>query len=313
MGVLDNHDKFLADSYENFPKGRYVSILLVRKTKSETIFRTESEGGLNKEFVRVGEDVEQRVVMTKRKQIAVERRTGRELLRRYDKLFGEGEDVCALNRNNPCGECIDCMLYGFAVGGGGAQKSRVISNDAYSLLPAKKVTDKRTFNALYDNGTMRDPLNKEKASTSLGEVEYIKPETHFIDIETLKDVTKEELIYVLGNILRSKRYGAISSRIGKMDNYVLGIYFSDCELLSNLELTQKVIGEFNDKEFPLATAEVSEVVKTKMEESIGEVFGQVVALEGEELAELLTEIKEIYGDDAKLEELLDTAQEKYQN
>ena len=242
MSVLDSYSDFLASQYENFPKGRYVSILLVRKTESETIFRTESEGGLNKEFIRISADMtpEQRVVMTKRKQVAVERRTGREMLRQHDKLSGPDEDVCALNRNSPCEECIDCMLYGFAVGGGGAQKSRVITNDAYSLLPAKKVTAKRTFNALFDNGTMRDPVTGE-ASTSLGEVEYVKPETHFVDIETLKDVTKEELLYVLGNILRSKRYGAISSKIGKMDNFVLGVYFSDCELASNLELIQAVV------------------------------------------------------------------------
>jgi CRISPR-associated protein Csc2 len=310
MSVLDNYKDFLAESYENFPKGRYVSILLLRKTKSETIFRTESEGGLNKEFVRGSNGIEQRVLMTKRKQIAVERRTGRELLRRYDKLGGKDDDVCALNRNNPCGECVDCMVYGFAVGGGGAQKSRVISNDAYSLLPAKKVSDKRTFNALFDNGTMVDP-DSGKNSTSLGEVEYIKPGTHFVDIETLKDVTKEELIYILANILRSKRYGAISSKIGKMDNYILGVYFSDCELVSNLELTQEIIGEVKSTEFPLLTEEIKGLAKDKMNESSSNVFGKVVALEEDRLKELLEEIKAIYSNDEKLEKLLDDAKDKY--
>ena len=68
-----------------------------------------------------------RVTISKRKQTAVERRTGRELLRQHDLLFYTGdekeENICALNRNKPCAQCADCMIYGYAVGGGGAQKS----------------------------------------------------------------------------------------------------------------------------------------------------------------------------------------------
>lgn len=312
MELLDKYDDFLVDEYQNFPQSNYVNILLLRKTESETIFRTENEGGLTKEFVRIGdsEEVTQRVVMTKRKQVAVERRTGRELLRSHDQLFEGDKGICALNRNTPCGECIDCMLYGFAAGGGGAQKSRVITNDAYSLLPAQKVTDKRTFNALYDDGTMRDPETGE-ASASLGEVEYIKPETHFIDLQTLKDVTKEEMVYVLGNILRSTRYGAISSRIGKMNNYLLGIYFSDCELASNLELTQAVSKELTEIEFPLQTGKVKELTKEKIEELTNRVFGRIEVMKEDDLDDLLSEVQAIYQDSERVKELLVNAKEKY--
>ncbi|MBM7555643.1 type I-D CRISPR-associated protein Cas7/Csc2 [Halanaerobacter jeridensis] len=312
MDLLEQYDDFLVDEYQNFPQSNYVNILLLRKTESETIFRTENEGGLTKEFIRIGdsEETTQRVVMTKRKQVAVERRTGRELLRKHDQLFEGDKGICALNRNTPCGECIDCMLYGFAAGGGGAQKARVITNDAYSLLAAKKITDKRTFNALYDDGTMRDPETGE-ASASLGEVEYIKPETHFIDVQTLKDVTKEEFIYVLGNILRSFRYGAISSKIGKMKNYLLGIYFSDCELASNLELTQEMSQEIDSTEFPLATAEIKELAKEKMKELTSDVFGRVQMMSDDELTELLAETQNIYQSSEQVKDLLETATEKY--
>ena len=97
--------------------------------------------------------------MTKRKQTAVERRTGRELLREHKKLYAKDakSGECALNRNNACEKCIDCMLYGYAVGGGGAQKSRVMTEDSFSVLKSGTVAAKRTGNALYDNGTMRDP------------------------------------------------------------------------------------------------------------------------------------------------------------
>ena len=192
----------------------------MRKTESETIFRTEGSGeGLVKEVVTAGITEKnrlamRRVVISKRKQTAVERRTGRELLRGHNLLkmvtVSKQQQPCMLNTNAPCGKYIDCMLYGFAVGGGGAQKSRVMTDDAYSIGPAAQVTGKRTFNATFDNGTMRNPLTNA-ASTSINEDEYVLPETHFLDIETLKDVTLGELQYVIGNVLRSSRYGAMSS------------------------------------------------------------------------------------------------------
>ena len=81
------------------------------------------------------------VIISKRKQTAVERRTGRELLREHGLLKmarWQEEQPCALNTNAPCGTCIDCMLYGFAVGGGGAQKSRVMTDESYSSLQFRK-------------------------------------------------------------------------------------------------------------------------------------------------------------------------------
>ena len=75
---------FLAPSYENFPKGRTIGIVVLRTTQSETIFRTEGTGeSMCSEYVQAGiEDTESipRLVMTKRKQVAPERRKGREFL-----------------------------------------------------------------------------------------------------------------------------------------------------------------------------------------------------------------------------------------
>src|SRR5579859_2610047 len=245
LSLLNQYGDYLLPRYSNFPRGRYASLIIIRKTESETIFRTEGSGeGLVKETVIAGVTNTKsirRVVISKRKQTAVERRTGREILREYSLLktvtVNKNEQPCSLNTNAPCGKCIDCMLYGFAVGGGGAQKSRVMTDDAYSIGPVAQLTDRRTFNATFDNGTMR---LGEKASTSINEDEFVVPETHFLDIETLKDVTVGELQYVIGNVLRSSRYGAISSRLGRVRNTIAAIIFSDTELFSNLELTQCV-------------------------------------------------------------------------
>src|SRR5256714_5837978 len=246
MSLLNQYSDYLLPRYSNFPRGRYASLLVIRKTESETIFRTEGSGeGLVKETVIAGANnintqTMRRVVISKRKQTAVERRTGREVLREYDLLKKDSKgQVCALNTNAPCGKCIDCMLYGYAVGGGGAQKSRVMTDDSYSLGLVAQVTGRRTFNATFDNGTMRNPITGD-ASTSINEDEYVLPETHFLDIETLKDVTAGELQYAIGNVLRSTRYGAISSRLGRVRNTLSAIIFSATEIFSNLELTQVV-------------------------------------------------------------------------
>ncbi|HEY9295548.1 MAG TPA: type I-D CRISPR-associated protein Cas7/Csc2, partial [Phormidium sp.] len=231
----------LAQTYENFPKGRFISLVVLRTTQSETIFRTEGSGEpMCSEFVQAGlseQTIIQRLVMTKRKQVAPERRYGREFLRSHELLYPNPKDgsLCSLNTNTPCEMCLDCFLYGFAAGGGGAQKSRIWTEDAFSILPATDVIGDRTINAIYENGTMRLKREEDtKASTALNTSEYIKPGVHFLDVVTLKDVTADELRYVIGNILLTTRYGAVSSRVGRMENQILGVFGSITELPSSL-------------------------------------------------------------------------------
>lgn len=267
MRTLRGYSQWLATHYENYPRGRYVTLLLVRRTESETIFRTEGSGeGLVIDTVKAGLDDQRdirRVVISKRKQVAVERRTGRELLRAHDLLYPAGKigDRCALNTNAPCGRCIDCYLYGFAVGGGGAQRSRVLTDDAFSIGPVSQVAGKRTFNAIFETGTMRIG---ERPSTAINEDQFVRPGVHFLDMETLKDVTPGELQYVIGNVLRSTRYGAISSRQGRVQNTIAEIIFTDTELFSNLELTQAVYDTLCDggaePPFPLGQVKVLDAV-----------------------------------------------------
>lgn len=241
---IEKLNPFLAPVYENFPKGRTIGLVVLRTTHSETIFRTEGSGEpMCSEFVQAGvadSNVISRLVMTKRKQVAPERRKGREFLRSHNLLYTapKGESICALNTNAPCEMCVDCFLYGFAAGGEGAQKSRVWTEDAFSILPTTDVIGDRTINAIFENGTMRD--ENGKASTALNTSEYIKPGVHFLDIVTLKDVTADELRYVLGNILLTTRYGAVSSRVGRMENEILGVFGGIAELPSSLELVQAV-------------------------------------------------------------------------
>lgn len=316
METLRKYSNYLPERYSNYPRGYYVSLILVRKVEGEAIFRTEGSGEpLNREFVHAGlngdSPVIPRVVISKRKQTAVERRTGRELLRRLELLAADA----GLNEGNPEPDSIDSMIYGYAVGGGGAQKSRVITDDAFSILPATQVVGKRQFNAPFEDGTMRHPETKQP-STSIGTDEYVRPETHFLDIETLKDMTPGEMTYVLGNILRSSRYGAISSRVGKVTNTLVGIVFSDCELYSNLELTQAVWKHLREKmgkepDLPLADTDVLDATKAAMEQLIGRVVGRVVTMSEEDLSALEEELRVLYSDEERLRTLLTDIQTGY--
>lgn len=323
MSTLDKYRDFIVNKYENFPQSRYLTLIVLRKAESEMIFRTEGSGeGLSRDSVHAGlktRDIISRVTISKRKQTAVERRTGRELLRQHNLLYysggkreGSDDDICALNRNKPCGICADCMIYGYAVGGGGAQKSRVITDDAFSILPYQTVTAKRTFNALYDNNTMRDPVTG-KASSSIQEDEYVKPETLFIDMQTLKDLTADEIRYVVANVLRSRRYGAISSRLGKMRNTLVGAIFSDCEIFSNLELTQLVYDQLSadNRQFPLEEKKVESVIAEAVAALTGEVIGSVHQLTQSEITEFIGEIQNTYATPDEVKTLLNSVTELY--
>lgn len=314
MTILNNYKTWFLEKYNNFPQGKYVNIVLIRKTESETIFRTEGSGEpLVREYVRGGQRNDKiiaRSVISKRKQTAVERRTGREILRKYQLL---GKDVkgkffdCTLNTNSPCEKCPDCMIYGFAVGGAGAQKARVITEDGFSIMPVGTITETRTFNATYDNGTMRskDEKGQDLVSTSLGSSEYIKPETHYIDIQVLKDVTPNDFLYVLGNILRSTRYGAMSSKIGRVKNTVAKIIFSDTEIFSSLELTQAIYDDLTydesnkekDVDFPLKDSDVLNSTDICSEKLLkDEVIGKYLSLSKDEIETLKNDIKSIYNE-----------------
>lgn len=325
MTIIEKYaDRFLA-RYSNYPQGQYVNLLLVRQVESEAIFRTEGSGEpLSKEFVHAGldgDEIIQRVVISKRKQTAVERRTGRELLRAHGLLFEKDgkSGTCALNRNNPCERCMDCMIYGYAAGGGGAQKSRVVTDDAFSLHPATTITGSKQFNALFDNSTMRDP-ETGKPSHSIGTDEYVKPESVFLDIETLKDVTANEFRYILGNILRSSRYGAITARIGKVKNLLAGVIFSNCEIFSNLELTQAAYDHLRngdsengsiEPDFPLRTQKLVEAILGVSLELGGRVASHIVRLTSEEVVALVGEIITLYQDEAAVRRVLEETTKMY--
>src|SRR3989440_2284727 len=229
---LDSLEVFHQD-IPKFPMGKYAHIVLLRETNSFALFQTDGE--LNISRVSLGRKAQTpatRIVLFKRKQSTTERLTGRELLRRYGLV-----EKCEYNSKDFCKHCPDCIYYGFAIGDQGSERSKVLVDSAFSITGYDMSHQQFTFNAPFENGTMSE---KGVMKTALGEQDYVLPQVYFPSLITIKDPTEAEFIYVMNNIMRTKRYGAQNTRTGTVENHVVGVIFADGEIFSNLQLTQTV-------------------------------------------------------------------------
>src|SRR5438034_6221543 len=215
------------------PMGKYAHIIMLRETNSFALYQTDGE--LNSSSVSLGrshQDLATRIVLFKRKQSTPERLTGREILRRYGLV-----ENCKYNTAEFCKRCPDCIYFGFAIGDSGSERSKVLVDSAFSLTGYDMSHQQFTFNAPSENGTMSED---GKMKTSLGEQDYVLPQVYFPSVVTIKDPTEAEFIYVLNNVLRTRRYGAQNTRTGTVQNIVTAIIFGDGEVFSNLQLCQAI-------------------------------------------------------------------------
>jgi CRISPR-associated protein Csc2 len=235
-----NTDKLFHESIPPLPMGRYVHFVVLRETHSFALFQTDQE--LNFARVSAGRtansDIISRIVMFKRKQTTPERLTGRELLRLY-RLVSENKEetgnYCEYNSMDFCKHCPDCIYYGFAIGQEGSERSKIMVDSAFSLSNYDESHEAMTFNAPYEHGTMS--MGGETRH-SFGEQDHVLPQVFFPSVITVRDPTEAEFIYVFNNILRTKRYGAQTTRTGTLENHIAAVIFTDGEIFSNLKLTQ---------------------------------------------------------------------------
>jgi len=285
------------------PMGKYAHIITLRETNSFALFQTDGE--LNISRVSLGRKEQTpstRIVLFKRKQSTPERLTGREILRRYGLV-----ENCKYNTADFCKRCPDCIYYGFAIGDSGSERSKVLVDSAFSLTGYDMSHQQFTFNAPSENGTMSED---GKMKTSLGEQDYVLPQVYFPSVVTIKDPTEAEFIYVLNNVLRTKRYGAQNTRTGTVENHVTAIVFSDGEIFSNLQLTQAIydiLPPEHRAKTPMPQAAVIEAMETAVQTLLSE-DGLVAQLySGERLNALLHEILQITSDEASLTAVLQQA------
>jgi CRISPR-associated protein Csc2 len=302
LQTLDTLDVFHQD-IPKYPMGKYAHIVVLRETSSFALFQTDGE--LNSSRVSLGrenQDLATRIVLFKRKQSTPERLTGRELLRRYGLV-----ENCKYNSADFCKRCPDCIYYGFAIGDSGSERSKVVTDSAFSITGYDTSHMQFTFNAPSENGTMSED---GKMKTALGEQDYVVPQVYFPTVITVKDPTEAEFIYILNNVMRTKRYGAQNTRTGAVENHILGIIFADGEVFSNLQLTQEVYDSLTPEQrsrSPLPYDAVVQTITRAVPKLLGE-DGIVAHLyEGNKLQNLLAEVRSLTSNEARLKEVLTQA------
>ncbi len=298
------------------PMGKYVHFLTIRVTESYPLFQTDQE--LNKARVRAGikdSTPISRLSMFKRKQSTPERLVGRELLRNYGLMTAE---ECEYNvkfaMDNP-----DCIIYGFAIGDSGSEKSKVLVDTAFSITSFDESHETFTLNAPFENGTM---TSKGETGSKPGEVtsrinsqDHINPQVFFPSIVTLKDPTEASFLYVFNNILRTRHYGAQTTRTGKVRNELIGVIFADGEIVSNLRWTQAIYDQLKLEDKltnldPLNEDDVISIAQTTINNLMRDEFIVHHDFIGESFAQLLTEVKNITSDETKLKALLKKADDE---
>jgi CRISPR-associated protein Csc2 len=286
-------------------------------TDSYPLFQTDGE--LNTARVQAGRDDQEivtRLTLFKRKQSTPERLTGRELLRRYGFLSSEeandedfdeeGLPICDYNVAF-CTQCPDCITYGFAIGDRGSEKSKVITDTAYSLTPYDPSHEAFTLNAPYEDGTM---TRHGEVTGRINEQDHVRPQVMFPAVVTTRDLTESLFFYVLNNILRAKRYGAQTTRTGRVQNHVLAVVLTDGEIFSNLLFTQRLHDALSEQDafrppnpvdLQVALETASQLVPNLLQEESVTVDQLLV---GDELETLLDEMRSISANREGMQQLL---------
>src|SRR5579884_4299797 len=301
LNTLESLDVFHSE-IPRLPMGKYAHIVIVRETNSFALFQTDGE--LNISRVSKGRKAESqdqatRIVLFKRKQSTPERLTGRELLRRYWLV-----ESCEYNSDKFCKRCPDCIYYGFAIGSEGSERSKVLVDSAFSITGYDMSHQQFTFNAPFENGTMSEG---GKMKTALGEQDYVLPQVYFPSVVTIKDPTEAEFIYVMNNIMRTKRYGAQNTRTGAVENHIMGIVFADGEIFSNLHLTQAIYDALSPEQLarmPIPQQAMLEATQNVIPSLLQEDSVVARLYAGEQLHAIQREIMQITSDETRLKAVL---------
>jgi CRISPR-associated protein Csc2 len=315
--ILQPYQQYFVPSIPRTPTNRYVSIVLLRETQSYAIFTTEGGEQQDVEQIQAGlthTEPTTRLVMFKRKQVAPERRTGKALLRQYgifpyavqDGKVLYGEEATQVKKHYEdcylieglCTHCPDCLIYGYAaIEAEGARKARLMTDSCFTVRPYEIIQKQVKFNVI-DEAT--------HTSGTITEYDYTTPGVFLPAVETTVDLTADEFVYVLGNVLRTSRYGKESSRQGVVRNHVLALAFSDVELFANLEFTQALYDALaEDTEVDLVggsltLADFQRHTDAIIKQLTADLPGRLTLVAGEELEALLQDVRALNRDEGRL-------------
>ncbi|HEY9880422.1 MAG TPA: type I-D CRISPR-associated protein Cas7/Csc2 [Leptolyngbyaceae cyanobacterium] len=317
MSLLKTVDsKFFHTEIPYKPMGKYAHFLTVRVTESYPLFQTDGE--LNKSRVRAGVEDKttiSRLSMFKRKQSTPERLVGRELLRTYGFVKPEEcEYNVEFGMDNP-----DCIIYGFAIGDSGSEKSKVVVDTAFSITAFDESHETFTLNAPFENGTMASKGEKGskpgEVTSRINQQDHIRPQVFFPSIVTLKDPTEASFLYVFNNILRTRHYGAQTTRTGRVRNELIGVVFADGEIVSNLRWTQAIYDQMKadgtlKSPDPLDEDDVVTAATAAIQSLMAEEFIVHTDLIGGDFRSLLSEVKTLTASEDGIRSILNQANQE---
>lgn len=227
------------DGMTNTPGTNYTTILVLRELESHAIFTTNGEDADIASLSIIGEDetIEYSPgLMFMRKQTGSDRRVGKAIQR--ELLDYEEPDTMEVNEMNP--RSVESALFGSAASSSDINlgvTSRVMYDTAFTVRDVSACIDEKFQNAPGEGYA--------KGSTSgIREPDFFEPGSLFPCAITLRDVTPAEVAFIMAITRRNKRYGAATTRLGRVKNHVLGVYIGSEEGPSNRELTANVIASF---------------------------------------------------------------------
>jgi len=260
--ITQKLEKGLVKELTNNPGNRFVNILVLRELQSNAVFTTN---GQDADVVTLTVNNGDKTmnyspaIMFMRKQTGSDRRFGKAMLRTLLNV------ECTMQVNKMCQKCLECVLYGSAASEDVKETksvtSRVMYDTAFTIRDSSVIIEEKFQNAPGDGYA-------KESTTAIREPDFFNPGVMFPCVITLRDATFAELLFILSITLKNKRYGAVTTRIGRVKNHILGIYAGSEEGPSNLELTTGVIrklAEENDQSLEAvvtsSTLDVGSVVR----------------------------------------------------
>jgi CRISPR-associated protein Csc2 len=233
--ITQKLEKGLVKELTNEPGNRFVNILVLRELQSNAVFTTN---GQDADVVTLTVNNGDKMmnyspaIMFMRKQTGSDRRFGKAMLRTLLNV------ECTMQVNKMCQKCLECVLYGSAASEDVKETksvtSRVMYDTAFTIRDSSVIIEEKFQNAPGDGYA-------KESTTAIREPDFFNPGVMFPCVITLRDATFAELLFILSITLKNKRYGAVTTRIGRVKNHILGIYAGSEEGPSNLELTTGVI------------------------------------------------------------------------
>ena len=281
--------KALLRQYDVFPFGRFVADGKVTEIAHEESGIVSEIGKLKPEKVSYTPDkVDKPAAIEQAVKAIADKRKGVEAKIGLDCYLTEGL----------CTHCPDCLIYGYAaIEGEGARKARLLTDTCFTIRPYEIIQKQVKFNVINE---------ATHTSGTITEYDYTTPGVFLPAIETTVDLTADEFVYLLGNVLRTTRYGKEGTRQGFLRNHVLAIAFSDVELFANLEFTQAFYDAFAaDKEVDLAAGGLALTHFQKHADAViqsltGDIAGRLKLVTGADLKAVLDDVRALNRDETRL-------------